>query len=269
MNSIFNIMIPLWPVVILFALMVTLFLPDRHWRLLGARTDSGELERMTPCLLLWAIAALWFLPAYMATPGAPQFDAPTFWPAVHAQLSAQRVLLESIAAPALLAAYGTIGMVWAVVYFWLYARRLGQRYVMERDLWLREEGVDSLDGLTDAQRRRFQEVLDAVRAQMLYRGDFPLRPLQQKRFFVSNVVLWPLTLVTYLLGDLVVDVARSVWFALRGWIHGCWVVGMTEYLEDDALCRAYLEQLQGEETAATTRRNTPRFWEWRRPNRFV
>ncbi|RQR65519.1 hypothetical protein DIE18_03460 [Burkholderia sp. Bp9125] len=82
-------------------------------------------------------------------------------------------------------------------------------------------------------------------------------------------MLWPLTLVTYLLGDLVVDVARSVWFALRDWIHRRWATGMTEYLEDDALCRAHLAQLQGEETPATTSRNLPRFREWRRPNRLV
>lgn len=268
MNPIFNIMIPLWPAAILFALLVTLFLPDRHWRRIGAATTDGEIERGTPCLLLWALAALWFLPAYMATPGAAQFDAPTFWPAVHAQLGAQRVLLESVAAPALLAAYGAIGVVWAVVYFFLYARRLGQRYVMERDLWLREEGVDSLDGLTDAQRRRFQEVIDAVRAEMLYRGDFPLRPLQQKRFFVSNVVLWPLTLVSYLLGDLVVDVARSVWFALRNWIHARWAAGMVEYLEDDALCRGYRAQLESEQGGGP-KAVTPRFWEWKRPKPLV
>lgn len=136
--------------------------------------------------------------------------------------------------------YAVVGLGWAVAHFWLYARRLGQVYVMERDTWLSSCKRTNLEGLSAAERAEFEQVLAKVRRSMLYSGDFPLAPLQQKRFFVANTMLWPLTLSYYVLGDLALDAARYVWFALRKWIHRRWEAGMTEYLADDALCRALM-----------------------------
>ena len=139
--------------------------------------------------------------------------------------------------------YAGAGLAWAIAHFWLYARRLGQVYVLERDAWLRARNRTNLEGLTSDERKAFDEVLAKVKAQMLYEGDFPLQPLQQKRFFIANSMLWPLTLFCYLLGDVALDAARYVWFALRNWIHRLWEARMAEYLADDATCRAYLAEL--------------------------
>jgi hypothetical protein len=140
-----------------------------------------------------------------------------------------------------LAVYAAAGFVWAIVYFWLYARRLGQHYVMERDEWMRGQQLTSLESVSAEQRADFTvKVLDKVKSHMPYDGDFPLRALQQKRFFAANVTLWPATLLFYVIGDMALDVARQVWFAFRGWIRRYWEAGMADYLADDALCRAQL-----------------------------
>jgi len=145
--------------------------------------------------------------------------------------------------------YGVAGLVWAIGHFWLYARRLGHVYVLERDAWLRAHNLTSLEGLSQDARKEFQQVLDKVKREMLYHGDFPLQPLQQKRFFIANSMLWPLTLLCYLAGDLALDAARYVWFALRNWIHRRWEAGMSDYLADEMLCREYLTKLKRAESA--------------------
>lgn len=139
--------------------------------------------------------------------------------------------------------YGVAGLAWAIMHFWLYARRLGQVYVMERDTWLRARSRTNLEGLTADERKAFDHVLAKVKYAMLYDGEFPLQPLQQKRFFIANSMLWPVTLLYYLLADLAVDAARYVWFAMRNWIHRRWVAGMAEYLADDAVCRAFQAEM--------------------------
>jgi hypothetical protein len=143
---------------------------------------------------------------------------------------------------AALGSYAAAGLVWAIAHFWLYARRLGQVYVMERDAWLRARNQTDLNALSADERLAFQQVLTKVKREMLYTGDFPLAPLQQKRFFIANSMLWPVTLLYYLLADLSLDAARYVWFALRNWIHRRWEAGMAEYLADDATCRAYIAE---------------------------
>jgi hypothetical protein len=142
-----------------------------------------------------------------------------------------------------LGSYAIAGLLWSIGHFWLYARRLGQVYVMERDAWLRAQGRDNLEGLSPEERASFESVLSKVKTTMLYDGDFPLQPLQQKRFFIANSLLWPLTLMWYLFADMTVDAARYVWFALRNWIHRRWERGMAEYLADEATCRAYIAEM--------------------------
>jgi hypothetical protein len=150
----------------------------------------------------------------------------------------------------LLSLYVGAGLVWAIVHFWLYARRLGQFYVMERGSWLQARNRSNLDGLSADERKDFQQVLAKVKTEMLYDGEFPLQPLQQKRFFIANAVLWPVTLAWYLFADMSVDVARYVWFALRNWVHRRWEEGMADYLSDDKLAREYLAALNSEKTPA-------------------
>jgi hypothetical protein len=188
---------------------------------------------------MWLVAIFWWVPAYMTQHGAANLNVPGFWPAVLQMLRTERAWLHAGLMPVILGGYFAVGLVWAVVYFWVYARRMGHLYVAERDAWLARAGVASLDSLSAEQKLKFRTVLETVKRQMLYRGEFPLRPFQQKRFFTANLVLWPLTLACYLVGDLVVDIARSVWFALRNWIHAQWRAGMAEYLEDELTCCEY------------------------------
>lgn len=137
------------------------------------------------------------------------------------------------------AVYFALGLAWAIGHFWLYARRLGHLYVLERDAWLRARGLKSLADLPKEAHAEFQAVLEKVKSKMHYEGDFPLQPLQQKRFFVANLMLWPVTLLYYLLGDVTVDVARYIWFAFRGYITKRWEAQMGLYLADDARCQEF------------------------------
>lgn len=237
MNWVFELLIPLWPVVFFLAAATSLFMPDRYR---PAQTDEDEVVHWSAlCVLLWVVAIFWWVPAYMTQHGASDFNVSGFWLAVKQTLLSERTWLKAGRTPLYLGGYFVTGLVWAVVYFWVYARRLGHLYVAERDAWLARTGVKSLDGLSAEQKLKFRTVIETVKKQMHYRGDFPLRPFQQKRFFSANLVLWPLTLACYMFGDLVVDVARSVWFALRNWIHAQWVAGMAEYHEDEVLCREF------------------------------
>ena len=52
-----------------------------------------------------------------------------------------------------------------------------------------------------------------------------------------------MTLAWYLFADMALDAARYVWFALRSWIRRQWESGMSEYLADDATCRARMAEL--------------------------
>ncbi|MEX3983851.1 hypothetical protein AB4Y45_33235 [Paraburkholderia sp. EG287A] len=246
MNSAFNFVISLWPAVVLVVAATTILMPDRY----RMRTDSDDDCWSIVVTLLWLVALFWWVPAYMTQHGASDFNVPGFWPAVLQTLRSERAWVHAGLMPVFLGVYFVVGLTWAVVYFWLYARRLGHVYVVERDAWLARVGVRSLEGLSAEQKLKFRAVIGAVQKQMLYRGDFPLRPFQQKRFFTGNLVLWPLTLVCYLLGDLVVDVARSVWFALRNWIHVKWVAGMAEYHEDEVICREYDAAVTAEAAAS-------------------
>lgn len=227
--------IVVWPVLVAFALLASLFLPDQIRRRHPAAATVG-------CKLAWALAffGALILSLLLSVPYGGDVSKVTLAPFV-AAFADIAPLLTSALAIAGLVAYGCAGLAWAIAYFWLYARRLGLKYVMERDLWLRSHSLESLAGLTPELRKDFNEkVLDKVRSTMLYDGGFPLRPLQQKRFFGANLMLWPVTLLCYLLGDLALDVARHVWFAFRNWIHRHWEQGMAEYLADGELCRSVL-----------------------------
>ncbi|WP_087865855.1 hypothetical protein [Comamonas thiooxydans] len=136
---------------------------------------------------------------------------------------------------AVMAAYAAVGLVWATVHFWLYAKRLGKTYVMERDRWLTANGVAAVGDLNETQRRKFQTVLALVKGRMHYEGDFPLKVLQQKRFFAGNVLFWPVTLFIYLLWDLMRDVALNVVYALRDQLTSWWSHVMRVYENDTQL----------------------------------
>lgn len=165
------------------------------------------------------------------------------WSTVNASLEAVRLIslgrhvLGDAFVPLALG-YPVIGTVWAIVYFWLYARRLGQSYVQERDSWLSRHAYQRIEDIPSERHEEFKtDVLGLVQSKMIYPGDFPLRTLQQKRFFVGNFMWWPVTIAVYLLSDLVTDIARSIWFAFREMIHRHWVAGMPQYLADDAYCQ--------------------------------
>lgn len=240
LKSVIEILITVWPVLIVLAIVATLFIPDRV-----KHSANESANRKVEIFLTWTwVAALgWFLPIMMAQsiPNKGDIGAAPFWSVVCDVFAHTAKGITAPATVACLIAYAAGGLVWALVYFWVYARRLGQQYVMERDDWMRGQQLSSLAGVTAEQREDFGiKVLGKVKSRMLYNGDFPLRPLQQKRFFAANLTLWPATLLVYLLGDLAMDVARQIWFALRTWVRRHWEAGMAEYLADDKLCRSYL-----------------------------
>lgn len=218
-------------------------LPDRVLRVKNSDwsdADFRTLVRIFAGAVTFAFMAL--LPSFYHQVFSPLPTGPAasgnFWvwlTEFHARSKAFGVALLSV--------YAGAGLVWAIVHFWLYARRLGQLYVMERDTWLQARNRTNLEGLSADERKDFQQVLAKVKGEMLYDGEFPLQPLQQKRFFIANSVLWPVTLSWYLLADMSIDTARYVWFTLRGWIHRCWEDGMTDYISDDKLAREYLATL--------------------------
>jgi hypothetical protein len=222
----------LWPVITVGAIMALLFLPTR------ARSGFGGVA----AAILFTVACLWgvFVLFVLTVPFRGDFDRVGFWATVWPVWRDAAHWFKSPWALAGLVGYVVAGFVWAVAYFWIYARRLGQRYVLERDIWLRDHGLTSLQALTAEQRLKFDTVVRRVKNEMVYPGDFPLRPLQQKRFFAANLTLWPVTLLVYLVGDMALDVARQIWFVLRSWIWRRWVSGMAEYFADDALCREKL-----------------------------
>lgn len=233
-----EIIIQLWPVLLVLAALFTLFLPDRV-----ARRSNIVMGRIQATL--WVSAISWFLPIWMALSVRHKGDlsATPFWGPVSDVLVQSAARFTASGTVLFSAAYAAAGLVWAVGYFWLYARRLGQKYVMERDQWMRSNQLESLGGMSALQRNDFDTtVLGKVKGDMVYEGDFPLRPLQQKRFFAANLILWPATLLGYMIGDMALDFARHVWFVLRAWIRRRWEAGMAEYLADEALCRSYITE---------------------------
>jgi len=251
-----KVIILMWPALVLVVILAPLLMTDRRDRIDGSDKLVGHLMGS----ILFA-AVGWFIPVYMvlSVPYKGNIDKVDFMASVWHVFKGAAAHLSAPGSAAVAGGYVAAGLVWAVVHFWLYARRLGQQYVMERDAWLVENGLTSLEGLTREQRKSFDKVLAAVKSSMLYEGDFPLRPLQQKRFFAANVLLWPVTLLFYLLADVVLDVARHVSFVLRTWIQRRWESGMAGYLADDALCRAKLAEYQAASQAAsqTETRHSP------------
>jgi hypothetical protein len=230
-----------WPILVALAVLASLFMPDRD--VLETKLRIGTfVER------LWQLAIGWFvlLLLVLSTPHKGDVGA-IAWSqmgGIYSEAAAQVTAPWAITAAV---AYAVGGLGWAITYFWLYARRLGLKYVMERDLWLQANNLDTLEGLSSEQRKDFtKSVLDRVKGVMLYEGDFPLRAWQQKRFFGANLTFWPATMLCYFVGDFAMDVARRVWFALRNRIHGLWVKGMAEYIADDALCAAFQKKLEEE-----------------------
>ena len=224
---------------------VVWFIPDRVMRTSGMHSGSEADARI---MLRIFAGALPF--AFMAA--LPSFYHQIFTPLPSGPAAVGNVWVwladlkarSSAFGLVLLSVYAVVGFAWSIAHFWLYARRLGQLYVMERDSWLRARNRTNLDGLSQDERKDFETVLAKVKAAMLYDGEFPLQPLQQKRFFIANAVLWPATLAWYLFADMALDAARYIWFSLRGWIRRQWEAGMTQYLEDDALCRALMAEME-------------------------
>lgn len=236
-NWLSEVTILLWPILLLTTIGARVILPDQ---LGGKRVhDVTWLGHLIFAALMWPIAIYMVLSVQYKG----DFEKVEFWAAIGTVLRHATTQLSSPAVATILAGYFAAGLAWAIVYFWLYARRLGQQYVLERDAWMQQHGLTSLEGLTPAMRKEFTVVVDKVKTRMFYCGDFPLRPLQQKRFFAANLTLWPVTLLCYLIGDMALDVARHIWFALRHWIRRYWVRGMAECLNDEALCQAVAANL--------------------------
>lgn len=230
------------PVFFLLALVASVFVPDR----LISKRDNDAEKFITA---LWSLAFLWALvPVTLVLSAAHKGDIGAITLSSIETIFAEAAAgLTGVLSVTDLAIYTIAGFTWTVVHFWLYARRLGLKYVMERDLWLQTKNLKSLEGLTQEQRASFtSEVVQKVKESMLYDGDFPLRTLQQKRFFVANLTFWPATLLFYVIGDFAVDVARRVWFSLRKRIHRYWEAAMSEYIADGALCEAFQTKLDKE-----------------------
>lgn len=195
-----------------------------------SRWSYGELA--TLCLCIFGLVCALF---FTESDGEPLFVSRE---TVHRIADLSAVAMASLTVGsgcAVMAVYAAIGLVWATVHFWLYAKRLGKTYVMERDRWLTANGVAAVGDLNAAQRLKFQTVLALVKDQMHYEGDFPLKVLQQKRFFAGNVLFWPVTLFIYLLWDLLRDVALNVVYALRDQLKSWWSHVMRVYENDTQL----------------------------------
>jgi hypothetical protein len=231
-----DIIILLWPAITVATVMAVLFMPTR------ARAGWGGIAGA----VLFTAAVLWgvFIEFLLTVPYRGDFDHVEFWASVS---HVWKPVIAHITAPwavTAMVSYFVVGFAWAVAYFWLYARRLGRRYVLERDIWLRAHQRTSLEGLTAELRLKFDTVVATVKKEMIYAGDFPLRPLQQKRFFAANLLLWPMTVLAYLVGDMALDVARHTWFRLRNWVLQRWEKGMPEFFADEALCREKLAEFE-------------------------
>lgn len=236
LNTISEVTILIWPVLVLVAILSPILVPDR--------LTQGKLFAGWESTFLGA-AFFWFIPVYfvLSVPFEGDIDKVPFWASVGHVLKDAQAHLSTPWVLVFATGYAVAGLAWAVLHFWLYARRLGQQYVLERDTWMREHNLKSLEGLTAEERLWFDSVLANVQMSMIYSGDFPLRPLQQKRFFAANLLMWPLTLFAYLLGDLVLDVARHLVFVARNWLYRYWEKGMIPYFADEAYCRAKLAAL--------------------------
>lgn len=228
------------PVLIVLALVTTTCAPDRTLR------ENKSIEAWLKGPWFVVIFAMLMASVLLSVPHKGDVSAITSQQLSKIFTNAAAFLGQSWAA-SITIAYAVIGLVWSILYFWLYARGLGLQYVLERDLWLQAEKRANLEGLSDEQRKAFTEkVLNKIKGRMLYDGDFPLRPMQQKRFFGANLTLWPVTLTCYLIGDFALDIARRIAFAFRKWIHRYWEQGMSDYLADEALCHAVQAQLDKE-----------------------
>lgn len=230
MSQQFTDYVVIWTFVFVITLLVVVFLPRRYCSGLVNGDETNSLPALMVVLTVIMALMGW---------GACYQQGAKFIPSVaQAYESLWLVGVEFVSVKVLVAYFG-VGLVWTFVHFSIYARRLGQRYVTLRDSWLIENSV-TMDTLTDKQKAAFSEnVFPAVKSGMHFAGDFPLRPFQQKRFFCSNLLLWPVTVAFYLLEDLVVDVARAIWFAVRNRVYAYWAAGMTQYLADGQLCQAF------------------------------
>lgn len=222
-----------WPALILASIIGLLGMSDRG---LGGHIEKFVVGA-TYAALLWVIPVLMVL----SIPLKGKIEEVELLTALSATYSKAMPYLREEGVASWIGAYVVVGGLWALIHFWLYARRLGLRYVRERDAWMQGQKLQSLDKLGPESRESFQKcVIVNVQNAMYYCGDFPLKAKQQKRFFAANLLCWPATLSYYLLSDLVVDVAARLWRVFRSRIHHTWTVGMAEYLADDALCTTML-----------------------------
>lgn len=189
---------------------------------------------------------------------------PFFHPTVkgHGTLEIARSIFESRDAyMALLSSVGlwlsgylSLGVVWGIVYFGLYATRLQRLFTETKETWLRTKGVASLEALSLKELEAYEaEVYGTVKRAMFYNGDFPLKPTQQKRFFFANAALWPISVLWYFLGEFMIDLGRAVWSAIKRVVRAYWEKQMSLYLADLELTRKYAGLMQ--EAMDAQRRN--------------
>lgn len=150
-----------------------------------------------------------------------------------------------LAENALALLYLAVGVVWAVGFFAIYARRLGRQYMSLSAQWLKSKGLSEIpNGMTSELREDYLlHTIAPVRDQMLYTGNFPLEALDQKRFFVANVLIWPVSILSYLIGDAVLVVSEKVdkWLMRR--LDRKWKKYMPEVAADYAAAMDFQEKI--------------------------
>lgn len=152
------------------------------------------------------------------------------------------VLAEQVLA----SGYLGVGIIWSIAFFAIYARRLGRQY---RDLscaWLKKNGLSTLPNDMDENLKALYklETIAPVRDSMIYAGNFPLETFDQKRFFVANVLIWPISVLSFLFGDAVLKLAGRVDAVLMRRLEKRWRTHMPEVAADQDMALLYQNKIR-------------------------
>lgn len=143
-------------------------------------------------------------------------------------------------------AYIGIGVIWSIAFFAIYARRLGRQY---RDLsndWLKKHDFDALpDNMSEDLKDEYRlATIAPVRDNMIYTGNFPLETFDQKRFFVANVMIWPISVLSFLFGDTFLRLAGRVDAVLLTRLERRWRTHMPEVAADQDMAILYQNKIR-------------------------
>ena len=236
-----------------FGVLCLLLMPDR-WAY--ERSSNGHIafnsnERTTLGAfggLALIILSLMFVSLPFLHPATREHGSVETAKAIFEHRADYVALMGSVAT--MVAGYLVGGIVWGIVYFGLYASRLQRLFNETKEAWLRNKGVTSLEALSLKDLEAYEShVYGTVKRTMFYNGDFPLKPTQQKRFFFANATLWPVSVLWYFLGEFMVDLAKSVWAAIKRVVRAYWEKKMALYLSDLAITRKYVDLLKEAKTA--------------------